>query len=200
MNSFRSDRPRHAHAPNAAAGNPSGLARTTRASGSDAADGDTDAQLHQALADVTSAAIAAHQDRPGALLPILHAIQDALGWIPAGSVPLVARALSLSRAEVHGVLTFYQDFRRSPPGRHVLQICHAEACRACGADALYAEAERLLGCRGGETRADGAVTLEPAYCLGLCAAAPSLRIDGHLHARSGPAHLRGLLEALGDLR
>lgn len=169
MNSFRSDRPRHAHAPNAAA-------------------------------DVTSAAIAAHQDRPGALLPILHAIQDALGWIPDESVPRIARALSLSRAEVHGVLTFYQDFRRSPPGRHVVQICRAEACQACGADALYAQAERLLACSGGQTRADGAVTLEAAYCLGLCAAAPSLRIDGRLHARSSPEHLRALVEGLGELR
>ena len=153
-----------------------------------------------ATADVTSTAIAAHRDRPGALLPILHAIQDALGWIPDESVPRVARALSLSRAEVHGVLTFYQDFRRSPPGRHVVQICRAEACQACGADALYAEAERLLDCPGGETRADGAVTLEPAYCLGLCADAPSLCIDGRLHARSSPGHLRTLVESLGDLR
>lgn len=150
--------------------------------------------------DAVAAAIATHRDRPGALLPILHAIQDALGWIPSQAVPVIARALSLSRAEVHGVLTFYQDFRRTPPGRHVVQVCRAEACQACGSDALFAQASRLLECPPDETRADGAITLEAAYCLGLCAAAPSLCIDGRLHARVSPDRLDSLLGRLGDRR
>ncbi|MEN9314138.1 MAG: hypothetical protein RIS35_531 [Pseudomonadota bacterium] len=150
--------------------------------------------------DAVAAAIASHRERPGALLPILHEIQDAVGWIPADAVPRIAHALSLSRAEVHGVLTFYQDFRREPPGRHVVQVCRAEACQACGSDTLYAQASRLLDCPQDETRADGAVTLEAAYCLGLCAAAPSLRIDGRLHARVTPEGLGALLATLGDRR
>ena len=150
-----------------------------------------------------SAAIAAvqlaldqHAQRPGALLPVLHAIQDDLGHIPDDGVPLIAAALNLSRAEVHGVVSYYPHFRSAPPGRHVVQVCRAEACQACGAEALLAHAERVLGCERHHTRADGAVTLEPVYCLGLCASSPAMRIDDRVHARLTPERLEQLLAAL----
>jgi formate dehydrogenase subunit gamma len=135
----------------------------------------------------------AYRDVPGGLLPALHAVQDALGHVPDEAVPVLALALNRSRAEVHGVLTFYRHFRRLPPGRRVVQVCQAEACQACGAEALLAQAEQLLGCRPHETRADGAVTLEPVYCLGLCASAPAVQIDERQHARMTPARLAQLL-------
>jgi formate dehydrogenase subunit gamma len=139
------------------------------------------------------ALIAAHRDTPGALLPLLHAVQHAWGHVPDAAVPPIARALNLSRAEVHGVLTYYHHFRRQPPGRTVVQVCRAEACQACGAEALLAHAEQALGCSRHTTRADGAVTLEPVYCLGLCAQSPAVQIDGRLHARMTPQRLDALL-------
>src|SRR5262245_19866670 len=114
-------------------------------------------------------AIAAHKDELGALLPVLHAIQDQLGFIPADAVPKVADALNLSRADVHGVITFYHDFRHDPPGRHVLKLCRAEACQSMGAEALVAHARKRLGVDFRQTTRDGAITLEPVYCLGNCA-------------------------------
>lgn len=120
---------------------------------------------------------------PGALLPLLHAVQDAAGYVPAETVPLIADALNLSRAEIHGVVTYYPHFRDRPPGRHLVQICRAEACQARGAETLAAQAERALGCAMHDTRADGAVTLEPIYCLGLCACGPAAMIDGEPRAR-----------------
>lgn len=140
--------------------------------------------------------IAHHSHQPGGLMPLLHAIQDACGHVPPTAVPLIAAGLNLSRAEVHGVITYYHHFRSEPPGRHVIHICRAEACRACGSEALMAHAETLLGCRNHETRADGAVTLESAYCLGLCASSPSVQIDDRVHARMTPERLTRLL---GDL-
>ena len=122
-----------------------------------------------------------------ALLPVLHHIQDALGFVPPALVPEIAAALSLSRAEVHGVLTYYHHFRSVPAGRHVVQICQAEACRANGAEALMAHASARLACAPGHTRADGAVTLEPVYCLGLCATGPSAMVDHRLRARVSAA-------------
>jgi formate dehydrogenase subunit gamma len=122
-----------------------------------------------------------------ALLPVLHHIQDALGFVPPALVPEIAVALSLSRAEVHGVLTYYHHFRSAPAGRHVVQICQAEACRANGAEALMAHASARLACAPGHTRADGAVTLEPVYCLGLCATGPSAMVDAKLRARVSAA-------------
>ena len=123
----------------------------------------------------------AHQD--GALLPILHAIQARFGWVRDEDVPLIAQALNLSRAEVHGVLTFYHDFRRAPAGRHVLKLCQAEACQARGSRTVTHHAEQRLGITLGETTADGALTLEPVYCLGLCASGPAALIDGAPVAR-----------------
>ena len=137
-----------------------------------------------------------HAQRPGALLPVLHAIQDELGHIPADGVPLIASALNLSRAEVHGVVSYSPHFRSEPPGRHIVQVCRAEACQACGAEALLAQAERVLGCARHHTRADGAVTLEPVYCLGLCASSPAMRVDERVHARLTPERLEQLLAAL----
>jgi len=122
--------------------------------------------------------IRAHQDQEGASLPILHALQEAFGYIPREAIPKVASALNLTRAEVQGIVSFYQDFRRAPPGAHVLKLCRAEACQAMGADALSAEARQRLGVEWGETTADGGVTLEPVFCLGLCACAPAAMIDG----------------------
>jgi formate dehydrogenase subunit gamma len=124
-----------------------------------------------------------HRHTPGGLLPLLHDVQDTLGHIPADVVPAIAQGLNLSRAEVHGVVTYYHHFRATKPGRHVVQVCRAEACQACGADELLAHAERLLGCASHGTRADGAVTLEPVYCLGLCASSPAVQVDDKVYGR-----------------
>jgi formate dehydrogenase subunit gamma len=127
--------------------------------------------------------IAEHSKQEGATLVILHALQAAFGYVPEAAVPMVAQALNLSRAEVHGVFTFYHDFRHKPAGRHVLKLCRAEACQAAGGDALAARAEAKLGVSLGNTTADDRVTLEPIYCLGLCATAPSAMLDGRLIGR-----------------
>ena len=130
---------------------------------------------------------------PGALLPILHAVQDALGYVPRDAVPLIANALNLSRADVHGVVTFYHYFRSEPCGRHVVQICRAESCQAMGATALEAHAKATLGLDWHATTRDGAVTLEPVYCLGNCALSPAVMIDGELHGRVTPESFDALL-------
>jgi formate dehydrogenase subunit gamma len=117
-------------------------------------------------------------EQPGALLPILHAVQARFGHIPEGAAKVIADVLNLTRAEVHGVITFYHDFRARPPGRHVVQLCRAEACQSLGGRAIEQRLKRLLGIAFGETTKDGAVTLEPVYCLGHCAAAPALTVDG----------------------
>lgn len=114
----------------------------------------------------------------GPLLPILHGLQEEFGHVPTEALPVVAEALNLSRAEVHGVVSFYHDFRKEPAGRHVLKLCRAEACQSMGSDAVAAAVERALGIGFHETSADGAVTLEPVYCLGLCACAPAGMLDG----------------------
>jgi formate dehydrogenase subunit gamma len=157
---------------------------------------DTDRPPPDDSAAAVEQLIAAHHHRPGALLPLLHAVQDALGHVPADAVPAIARALNLSRAEVHGVISYYHHFRAAPAGRHVVQVCRAESCQACGGDALWDAAERALGCAGGGTRADGAVTLQPVYCLGLCAQSPAMQIDARLHARVTPERLQRLVAAM----
>lgn len=138
------------------------------------------------------------QGNSPALLPILHHVQEALRFIPPALVPEIAQALNLSRAEVHGVVTYYHHFRTTPPGRHVVQICQAEACRANGAVALMAHAAERLACRPGETRADGAVTLEPVYCLGLCATGPSAMVDDLPCSRVSAATLAAIAQRLED--
>ena len=137
-----------------------------------------------------------YRDMPGGLLPLLHAIQAAIGYVPAESVAEIAGALNLSRAEVHGVISFYHDFRSEPAGRHVLQICRAEACQAMGSRELEAHAKNTLGIEYGGTTADGAISLEPVYCLGNCACSPSVRIDDDIHARVDAAGLDALIAAL----
>ena len=137
-------------------------------------------------ADPVADAIATHIGSPGALLPILHSVQDALGYIPRDAVSRIANALNLSRAEVHGVVTYYHYFRAEPAARHVVQICRAEACQAMGADALMIHAREKLGCTAQSHSADGVFTVEPVFCLGLCASAPALTVDERLHARVTP--------------
>ena len=129
----------------------------------------------------------------GGTLVILHALQEAFGYVPQPAIPMVAEALNLSRAEVHGVFTFYHDFRHEPAGRHVLKLCRAEACQAAGGDALAARAEQKLGIVIGETTADRRVTLEPIYCLGLCATAPSAMLDGRVVGRLNASRLDALM-------
>jgi len=127
--------------------------------------------------------VAEHKGRPGPLLEVLHAVQAALGFIPAGAVPVVAEGLNLSRAEVHGVVTFYHYFRRSRPGKHTVSLCQAEACQSMGSEALAAHARRRLGIGFHETTANGQFSLEPIYCLGNCACSPAAMIDGRLYGR-----------------
>ena len=127
--------------------------------------------------------ISRHATRDGALLPLLHDIQEVFGYVPEVAIPIVADALNLSRAEVHGTFTFYHDFRHEPAGRRVLKFCRAEACQAAGGDHLCARAEQKLGVKIGETTADDRVTFEPVYCLGLCSVAPSAMLDGKIYGR-----------------
>lgn len=119
----------------------------------------------------------------GPLLPILHGIQHEFGYVPQETLPVIAEALNLSRAEVHGVATFYHDYRSEPAGRHVLRLCQAEACQSMGSDTIAAQVKAALGIDFHQTSADGAVTLEPVYCLGLCACAPSAMLDGEVIGR-----------------
>ena len=137
-----------------------------------------------------------HKARPGALLPILHEIQQRVGHVPPEAVPVIAEALNLSRAEVHGVVTFYHDFRDHPAGRHVLKVCLAESCQAVGCDHLLAHAKQRRGVELHGTSADGAVTREPGYCLGNCALSPALMVDGDVVGRATPEKLDGLLAEL----
>ncbi len=149
---------------------------------------------------VTEDALARHRNEPGALLPILHEVQDHLGYIPSECVPRIAQGLNLSRAEVHGVVTYYHHFRSEAPGQHVVQVCRAEACQAMGADQLLRHAEHKLGCRTqmghGSTSADGRFTLTPVFCLGLCASSPAVVVDEQLHARVTPARFDAVVAEL----
>ncbi|MGZ8190104.1 MAG: formate dehydrogenase subunit gamma [Methylococcaceae bacterium] len=127
--------------------------------------------------------IATLKDKPGALLPILHAVQDALGYIPSESVPTIAKALNLSRAEVHGVISFYHYFRDTPPGNHTIHLCRAESCQSMGAKHLEAHAKNKLGIDFHETTSDGKFSLEPVYCLGNCACSPAMQIGNEIYGR-----------------
>jgi formate dehydrogenase subunit gamma len=129
---------------------------------------------------------------PGPLLVVLHAVQDALGFIPPAAIPEIASGLNLSRAEVHGVVTFYHYFRTTAHGRRVVQVCRAEACQARGGAALEAHAQKRLGVGFDETSPDGAVTLEAVFCLGNCATGPAVRIDGKLHSNVTPERFDAL--------
>jgi formate dehydrogenase subunit gamma len=133
------------------------------------------------------AIVNAFKHQPGALMPILRRIQDDLGWVPPESIPLIADELNLTRAEVHGVVSFYHDFHHAPPGRNVIRLCRAESCQAMGAVALADHARKRLGVDFGGTSDDGAVTLEAVYCLGNCACSPAVVINGELLGRVTPA-------------
>jgi formate dehydrogenase subunit gamma len=130
----------------------------------------------------------------GPLLPILHALQHDYGYVPEAALPLIARELNLSRAEVHGVVTFYHEFRSDPPGRHTIRICRAEACQSMGGRELAEHACKTLDLDWNGTTPDGKVTLEPVYCLGLCSIAPSAQVDGELHGRLDRDELTALIK------
>lgn len=135
------------------------------------------------IAARTAALINEMKGLEGPLLPILHGVQEEFGYVPQEALPVIAEALNLSRAEVHGVATFYHDYRKHPAGRHVLKLCQAEACQSMGSDAIAAKVKQALGIGFHETTKDNSVTLEPVYCLGLCACAPSAMLDGEVIGR-----------------
>jgi formate dehydrogenase subunit gamma len=147
--------------------------------------------------DRATAVIDEMRGLPGALLPMLHALQEEFGYIHGEATPLLAETLNISKAEVVGVINFYADFRQEPPGRHLLKICLAESCQSMGSDALVARLRDRLQAAPGETSPDGAVTIEPVYCLGNCGLSPAVMLDGRLHGRVTGARAEALLsEAL----
>ena len=131
----------------------------------------------------TAAVVRELQGLEGPLLQILHSVQEEFGYVPQEALPVIAEALNISRAEVHGVASFYHDYRKHPAGRHVLKLCQAEACQSMGSDAVAAKHKQALGIGFHETAKDNSVTLEPVYCLGLCACAPSVMLDGQVIGR-----------------
>ena len=141
----------------------------------------------------------AFKDKPGALLPILHAIQDALGYVPAESVPAIAKALNLSRAEVHGVISFYHYFRDTPPGKHTIHLCRAESCQAMGGKQLETHVKNRLGIDFHETTADGKFSLKPVYCLGNCACSPAMQIDEEIFGRVSANRFDAVVKETGEL-
>lgn len=139
--------------------------------------------------------IASLQHKPGALLPILHGVQDTLGYIPPDAVPAIAKALNLSRAEVHGVISFYHYFRDTPPGQHTIHLCRAESCQAMQGTALETHVKNTLGIDYHQTTADGKFSLEPVYCLGNCACSPALQIDEEVYGRVTPDDFNDIISA-----
>ncbi|MFK3980075.1 formate dehydrogenase subunit gamma [Micromonospora sp. NPDC050397] len=139
------------------------------------------------------ALVAAHRGDRGALLPILHRIQEEFGWVDQQVVPVLAAELNLSRADVHGVITFYSDFRSEPAGRTTVKLCRAEACQSVGAEQVVAHAEQVLGIKVGQTTSDGSVTLEQVFCLGNCALGPAAQINGRVHGRVDASRLDAIL-------
>ena len=137
------------------------------------------------------------KDEPGALMPILGRIQERLGWVPRDAVPLIAKVLNLSRAEVHGVVSFYHDFRHEPPGRNVVRVCRAESCQAMGGVALAEHIKQRLGIDFGETSPDGEFTLEAVYCLGNCACSPAAVVGTELIGRLTPSRFDNAIARLG---
>ena len=151
---------------------------------------------HETDRDVVREIVAAMAAMPGALLPILHEVQHRLGYVPADGVAEIARGLNLSRAEVHGVISFYHHFRSAPAGQHVVRVCRAEACQAVGARELEAHVQQSLAIKTGETTPDGRVTLEPVYCLGNCACGPSVQVEDKIYARVTPERFDTLMAGL----
>ena len=146
-------------------------------------------------AEAAAGVIAAYADQRGPLLPVLHALQKEFGYVDAEAVPLVAKALNLSRADVHGVLTFYSDFRTAPPGRRSIAVCRGEACQSVGGRALAEHATSSLGVPFGATTPDGEVTLDQVFCLGLCSVAPAALVDGHVVGRLDADAFDGLVSS-----
>ena len=140
---------------------------------------------------------AAHGNKPDELLEILHALQHDLGYVPERALPVIANALNLSRAEVHGVVTFYHDFKREPQGRHTIKICRAEACQAMGTDKLCDHAEKKFGTEIGGTSKDGKYTVEAVYCLGNCALSPAVMIGDDLYGKVDPKRFDEIVASLG---
>ena len=153
----------------------------------------SDLHTTQETSALVDALIKKHQHQPGALLPLLHAIQDAIGYIPESCYAAISKGLSLSVAEVHGVVTFYHHFRTHQPGGHIMQICRAESCQAMGSEALEVHAKQCLNIDYHQTTSDGAITLEPVYCLGNCALSPSVMMDDEIYGRVSPADLDALI-------
>ena len=137
---------------------------------------------------------ASHRGQRGALLPILHAVQEALGYIPSEAVPILADELNLSRADVHGVVSFYHDFRSAPAGRTVLRICRGEACQAVGAERLVSHLHDSCGMSLGQTSPDGSLTVEQVFCLGNCALGPAAQVNGRLRGRLDETRLSAIVE------
>ena len=154
------------------------------------------AQARRPFDEIHAQAIITHlADQPGAMLPILHALQEAFGFIDSRAVPLIAESLNVSKAEVHGVITFYHDFRHAPAGRHVLKICRAEACQSMGVETLVSHIEQSHGIKIGETTSDNSLTIENVYCLGNCALSPAVMFDGELIGRVNQDELDQLISA-----
>lgn len=139
--------------------------------------------------------VSRYRDMPGAMLPMLHALQEAFGYVDETAIPTIASALNVSRAEVYGVITFYHDFHTKPGGSHDVKVCRAEACQSMGCNALVDHLEASLGVALGETTDDGSVTLKPVYCLGNCALSPAMMVDGKLYGRVTPARADALIAA-----
>ena len=152
-----------------------------------------DSSAHQAV----TAAVERLKTKPGALLPILHDIQSALGFVPPSAVPIIADGLNLSRAEVHGVISFYHYFRDTKPGRHTIHFCRAEACQSMNQKATEAHAKQALGVDFHGTTANGAFTFEPVYCLGNCACSPAMMVDGELYGRVTPERFDAIISEWG---
>jgi formate dehydrogenase subunit gamma len=140
--------------------------------------------------------IRAKEQLPGALLPILHSLQEEFGYVDESAVAMLARALNISQADVHGAISFYHDFRSSIPGRHVLRVCRAESCQSMGCEALIRHIENRLGVKLGETTADGSITLDDVFCLGMCATSPALMLDGKPYGRVTPEVADTLLDGV----
>ena len=149
--------------------------------------------MPETITTQTAEIVAAHLALEGPLLPILHAVQGAFGHIPQAALPVIADGLNLTKAEVHGVMSFYHDFREAPAGKHVVKLCRAEACQAMGADALADHARKTLGVDFHHTTPDGQITLEPIFCLGLCACAPAALVDGKVVGRVDAARLDAII-------
>jgi formate dehydrogenase subunit gamma len=139
--------------------------------------------------------VSQYRDTPGAMLPMLHALQDAFGYVDEAAIPVIAGALNISRAEVHGVITFYHDFHTTPGGRHEVKVCRAEACQSMGCNALVDHIEQTLGVTLDNTTKDGSVTLKAVYCLGNCALSPAMMVDGKLYGRVTPQRADALIAA-----